>query len=256
MKGAWRTVLAWHGWQALNLRPDKRKLDNRAKFAARGYEQDIFGADPNHDLLRALQVGDSEPISPDCLMLANVKVLMPQEESAPIEVEAIKPEMRFRLPVKVDTRLFSEWAQKRDGFRLGGAREWLENMVVIARAHADERIKAQQAWYAKRPNSAGPAGFYRDLGKLALKEGQFVIQLGWGGGWDSKTLGTRLTADDKFIEGVITQYRMAKGSRKPGDPFPKSRRAAMQVRRDKENRAVEIPSVPLGWILVELRAQP
>jgi len=155
----------------------------------------------------------------------------------------------------VDTRLFSDWARRREGFRLGGAREWLENLVGIARAHAQERIKIQRDWYEKRPNGAVPAGFYRDLEKLTLGEGQFVIQLGWGGGWDGKTLGTRLTADQAFLEGIITQYHLSKGRRDFGDPFPKSRRAVMSITRNAEGEMQEKPAAPLGWVLVELKGR-
>lgn len=253
LKGALRTVLAWQGWQSLGLTPKQDKLDRRAKFAAREYEREIFGPDPNHDLLRALQVGDSAAVAPDCLMLANVKVLTSRGEGSPIEVEAVKAETRFRLPVKVDLRLFSEWARRRQGFHLGGAREWLEDLVAIARAHAAERIKAQQAWYEHRPGSERVAGFYRDLATVTLGEGQFLLQLGWGGGWDSKTLGTRLTADESFMEGIITQYRMAKGQHQRGDAFPKSRRAVMRVTHDASGQVRETPAVPMGWVLVELK---
>ncbi len=255
LKGALRTALGWHGWQALGLRPDRRLIDERRpRFAAHHYEQKIFGPEPNYDLLRALQIGDSEPLAPDCLMLANVKVLMARGEGSPIEVEAIRPETRFRLPLKVDTRLFSDWARARKDFRLGGAREWLESLAAIAHAHAQERVKTQRAWYEQRPDATLPAGFYRDLDKLALKDYQFVIQLGWGGGWDSKTFGTRLGADGKFMDWLISTFRMARGQRQPGDPFPKSRRAVMRRQSGNGDQTIETPAAPLGWVLVELKS--
>ncbi len=126
----------------------------------------------------------------------------------------------------------------------------MEDVIAIARAHSQERISRQRAWYAARPNAAAPARFYSDLEKLELKENQFVIQLGWGGGWDSKTLGSRF--DSQFMDRVIMHYKMARGRRKPGDPFPKSRRAAMNVRRAADGRVIETPGLPLGWALVEM----
>jgi CRISPR-associated protein Csm5 len=252
LKGALRTALARHGWLTMGLRPDTRKLDNRPKFAARDYEREIMGVDPNHDLLRAMQVGDSQHLSPDCLMLANIKVLTARREGSPIEVEAIRPETRFRLPVKIDTQLFSEWAGQRQGFRLGGARDWLEKLVAIMQTHAQERIRAQRAWYEKR-KAIAPASFYRDLERLSLKQNQFVVQIGWGGGWDSKTLGSVLAADAEFLEWVIAHYRMARGRRQPGAPFPASRRVAMNVQRAKDGQRIEIPGLPLGWVLVDMK---
>jgi CRISPR-associated protein Csm5 len=255
LKGALRTIISWQAWRDLKLQPDRAKLDNRPKFAARNYEREIFGGDPNHDLLRALQVSDSAPIAPDCLMLANVKVLMAGKEGSPIEVEAIRKETRFKLSAKIDPQLFSEWAGKRNNFRLGGAQSWLENLVAIGRAHAQERIRVQRDFYEKRANGAVIADFYRKMERLALKDGQFLVQLGWGGGWDSKTFGSRLTANDDFKEWLIQNYRMGKGTRQKGDPFPRSRRAAVSFARDQQGRTTEKPGAAMGWVLVEMKAR-
>ena len=97
LKGALRTSLAWYGWQARKLQPDRLMLDEkRAKFASRRYEQELFGRDPNHDLLRALQVSDSNPVGTDSLMLVNAKVITARGEGSPIEIEAIRSETAFK----------------------------------------------------------------------------------------------------------------------------------------------------------------
>jgi len=255
LKGALRTVLAWHAWKARNLQPDRRLLDERRpKFAARGLEQKLLGSDPNHDLLRALLVSDSQPVGADRLMLINAKVLTARSEGSPIEVEAVRPETVFLHAVKLDLRLFSQWAAQAEAgnFRLGGARQWLESLPALARAHALNRIQTQLQWFQNRPNSQRLATFYSDLQKLSLKANQFVIQLGWGGGWDSKTFGSRLAENPAFFEWVITNYRLARGRRQRGDLFPKSRRVAMRVIADNQGRRIETPAAPLGWVLVEM----
>src|SRR5262249_19520957 len=59
LKGALRTVLAWHGFQQRKLIFDVDNLGGNPNWAAQSIERKLFGADPNHDLLRALQVADS-----------------------------------------------------------------------------------------------------------------------------------------------------------------------------------------------------
>ncbi len=253
LKGALRTALAWHGWAALGLRPDQRLIE-RGKFAARTLEKKIFGPEPNYDLLRALQVGDSEALAPDCLMLVNVGVWPAGRRSIPVEVEAVRRETRFRLPIKFDWQLFSDWARaNRRDFRLGGAREWLESLVAQVRAHQAERIRTLRQWHEARASGAEIVTFYRDLERLALKDQQFVVQLGWGGGWDSKTFGSRLSADAGFMEWLIREYRLSRArQRQSGNPFPATRRAAMRRQSGPGGQAQETPALPLGWVLVEL----
>ncbi len=119
-KGALRTALAWHGFSALKMQPDQRQLVSRSpKWAAQRIEQEIFGKNPNHDLLRALHVGDSAALSAAQLMLVNAQVLTLGDSSAPIELEALRSETVFRLRVKLDEALFSDWAHKR-GLHLRG----------------------------------------------------------------------------------------------------------------------------------------
>src|SRR5690606_18415556 len=74
LKGALRTVLAWSIWRERKLQPDARQLQRRRAWAASSYEKAIFGRSPNHDLLRALQVSDSQPLDAAALMIANVRV--------------------------------------------------------------------------------------------------------------------------------------------------------------------------------------
>lgn len=256
-KGALRTALAWQGWQEKGLKPERTKIDERRpKFAARDYERALFGNDPNHDLFRALLVGDSDPLGVDSLMLVNVRVLTSKGvgKDIPVEVEAIRPETKFILPMKIDTRLFSDWAHQRKDFRLGGREEWLMNLASLARAHALDRIRKQQAWFKKREGASLVADFYARLEKSSFSENQFLVQLGWGGGWDSKTFGSRLQEDVKFFDWLATQPKLgllhgkARENRRPGAPFPSTRRVAMKRGADKE----ETPAVPLGWVLVEL----
>ena len=253
LKGALRTALAWHGWEALGLRPQKSNLGRSAKWAGQQYERDIFGRDPNHDLMRALQVGDSSPGAADSLMLVNAKVITRGGEGSPIEVEAVRPDTAFRLTVKLDEALFTPWAEQR-GVRFGDRADWLRGLVDIVRAHTADRIRREAAWFVQRRGAEQARDLYGQLSRARPPKGGFLLQLGWGGGWGSKTLGSRLSQNEDFLEGIIKDYRMARGKqRHPGDPFPKSRRTAVSLVRSKDGRSGETISLPLGWVLVEMK---
>lgn len=249
LKGALRTALAWHAWEALRLRPDAGRLGNKRQWAAQEYEKAIFGNDPNHDLLRALHVSDSRPVGPDALMLVNARVLHRGGRMAsPIELEAIKKDISFEMTLKLDLALFSDWARQR-GLNLRGE-EWLKTLPAIVQRHAQERIRREKEWFAQ----VSPGfSFYNELSQARLGSGMFLLQLGWGTGWEDKTFGSRLQADPRFMETIIRRYNLARGRRQEGAPFPKTRRVMVSTVRDHQGRTSEKRVEPLGWVLVEMK---
>jgi CRISPR-associated protein Csm5 len=251
LKGALRTALAWHAWGQRQLTPDVARLGRRREWAAQDYERTLLGPDPNHDLLRALQVADSRPLGADRLMLLNARVVgRGGKLAAPIELEAIRPDTVFEMRLKIDRALFSDWA-RRNGLELPGA-EWLDRLPELAKAHAGPRIAQESAWFGAIPGARRLQDFYMQLGKARLGKNGFLVQLGWGAGWQSKTLGTHLQASQPFMERIIDDYRLARGERKAGDPFPKSRRVAVSFARDERGGTAETAASPLGWVLVEM----
>ncbi len=252
LKGALRTALAWVAWGQRGLKPEPGRLGRRREWAAQEYEHMIFGPDPNHDLLRALQVSDSQPVETDRLMLVNARVLNRTGTlGSPIELEAIRPDTVFELRLKLDLALFDAWAKQR-GLNLRGV-EWLRDLPGVIRAHTRQRIKQEAAWF--RPVGVGVRlrDFYeKQLGAARLGANHALLQLGWGAGWESKTFGSHLQQDRAFLERVIRDYRLARGRRQPGDPFPKSRRVVVAVVQDSQGQRREFPAYPLGWVLVEM----
>jgi len=246
LKGALRTALAWVGWGELGLRPDRRELVPNPRFAARNYERRILGRDPNHDLLRALHVGDSAPVEAENLILVNAQVLHQSGAlGSPIELEAIRPETAFRLPLKIDLALFSAWAGRN---RLQHA-NWLRDLPAVVRRHTAQRLDQEVSWFGPVGNARLIADLYRQLKSVRLPNRAFLLQVGWGTGWDDKTFGSHLREDEAFMEGILAPrrsggYGIARGNRRPGDPFPKSRRVLV----DAGGR----PQSPLGWVVVEM----
>jgi CRISPR-associated protein Csm5 len=206
----------------------------------------VLGRDPNHDLLRALHVADSDPLVPGkSLSIENAQVLTGGKPGSPIEVEALRPEIRLRSSIKLDLSLFTPQAERK--LHLGDRHGWLENLMGVCRARVTPILVAEQKWFAQHCPGAPIVGFYAQLHELVsdMRDERCLLQVGWGGGWLNKTVGSRL--DDRQREDVIRRYRLARGRRQRGDPFPKSRRVVLNV----QGR----PVAPLGWLLIEMKPE-
>jgi len=254
LKGALRTLVGWQAWKDMEMSPDASRLKDNPKFAASNLEAEIFGRNPNNDSLRALQVSDSEPVGTEHLMLLNARVLNPGGKlSAPVVMEAVRPDVTFCASLKLDSALFSGWA-RRYGLQLNHE-SLLTKLPEIASAHAREQIEQELDWLGPVRGTGNLRSAYETFRKATLEPGQFLLRLGWGTGWDDKTFGDNLKDDDDFMEYIIHHYRMSKGKREAGDLFPRSRRAAVSITRGADGGLVETPATPLGWVLVEMKAR-
>lgn len=251
LKGALRTALAWYAWKASGMRPEVRDLGRSAKWAAQEYEHQLFGQNPNHDLLRVLHVGDSEPLEPARLMIVNARVLNRAGGlGSPIELEALKPDTPISLKIKLDRVLFSDWA-RHGGLDLQGSGA-LGRLAQVVQAHSAEQIRREVAWFEKIPGATRVLQFYQQLAQARLGSTRCLVRLGWGTGWEGKTFGSRLQEDPQFMERIIQDFRLARGRRQPGDPFPKSRRVAVAFARAQNGQVTETAATPFGWALMEM----
>lgn len=251
-KGALRTALAWNFWQNEDLQPEMSKIGRRRQWAGQRYEQENFGRDPNRDFLRALHVSDSAPVDPDRLLILNARVINRRGGlAAPIEMEAIAPDTQFHLTLKVDDALFSEWAIH-NRLHLDIA-SLLTDLSGAVQNHSLTLARQERTWFAAINSAKQVAGFYQQIANARLSANRFLISLGWGTGWASKTFGPHLQQHPDFMERIVRDFRLARGRRQRGDPFPKSRRVVVQISRDRQGRPVERPATPFGWCLVEMK---
>lgn len=257
IKGALRTILAWKIAQLTKLDPARMELDRKREWAARNVERKLLvdpnarrGHEPNYDLLRSLQVSDSLPLPASCLTLINVTVLnRGGTAGAPIELEAIKPDTTFTLTIKVDTALFSQWA-RRMGLNLPHT-DLLTKLPEVINERARIQVNQEFDWYQKINGAQRVAEFYQQLQQAQLGSNRALIQVGWGAGWHNKTLDNVLTINARFMDTIIRDYRMSRGNRHSGDPFPKSRRVVILTQKQPDGRTFATPVRPMGWLLVE-----
>ncbi|HWQ12521.1 MAG TPA: type III-A CRISPR-associated RAMP protein Csm5 [Roseiflexaceae bacterium] len=247
LKGAIRTALVEAALLARNTPLDPRRLGDRDKYAAQELERDVAGRGerpsqaPNYDLFRTLRVADSAPGERTWLSLSNVAVWPAGERGIPLDVETVAAGHPFTTTLTIDDYLFSQHAAQ-----LGFApkRPLIEGLAATCREHARARITAERAFFDRRPEAALVAAFYADLERrlVACGEGSFLLQLGWGAGWRSKTV-ARVLERGELLASVVRRYRLDRG-RGRGDVFPATRHLVVEQRR---------PVSPLGWVRVDIQ---
>ena len=139
------------------------------------------------------------------------------------------------------------------------ADNWLMVEVAALCRAAALNLIGQEIEFYQEYRHADVAGWYETLrdGLKGMRGQQFVLPIGWGSGYDAKTV-TDLLGDEVFGY-VASQYRNTKGLGHPGNSAasewlgpalsPKSRK--LVVRRDAQGKEV---LVPVGWVAVNLKS--
>jgi len=255
LKGALRTALLAHlaGSKVLAGKSFGEKF---AKSAAQPFEQAGFRPkqdSANYDLLRALQLADSKaiPAQSNTLLLQHVRVIADDTASIPIAVEAIPRGVTFESQLRLDGYLLREKAAE---LGWAGKGELLEQLPALTNQWADRQIERDQK-LAKQMGWAAAEKIYSAMLKRSRTSDVFLLQLGWGTGWESTTIGTYLpeeqvrAAREWFELGKPPQW---KGPWRPNfdKPFPKGHR--LTVRENKNSAPAQ---EPLGWVVVEMKVQ-
>ncbi len=232
----------------------------RREQPARRIEALAFGKDPNHDLLRALQVSDTTPLDSDALEIglawtvtlnANDKLVQKVENRREYKnfVEHIQAGKRLTFTLKTDELLFREREKKRLGFTDLHVKTLLD-IAEVCRAETAAQIDWEQAFY-ENYDVPEIANFYDRLiaANNKLPEGTFFLQIGWGTGYNANTVTSLFTADENADENLSMdlreRFRLGESRSRRGDydprEFPKTRRILYRG---------ENPVAPLGWVKI------
>ncbi len=248
LKGAIRTALAWTGWDEVKPHLDRSAVGRGRSWAGQPLERKLFGRNPNHDLLRALHVSDlhGPKKAGERITLVNAQVLTRRSAGSPIELEAVAGDAEFRGTITVDETLFSPQAENKLHF--GSRQHWLKELPARVQRHSAARIADLEKWYEQAENASAVARFYGKLTGINLPPDSALLQLGWGSGWDGKTFWTHLQRDAEMFETLVRDFKLHRPqrgapARKPGDPFPRSRRTAMIKGK---------AAAPFGWCLLTM----
>jgi CRISPR-associated protein Csm5 len=256
LKGALRTALLYTLFSQKDLKFSMSGVGDTAKTAAQNYEHRLMvvagkGGNefPYYDLGRLFHVGDSTPDNDRRMELANVRVFKGDKGQSPIELEALKRDVTLIAHLTIDIGLINN-----ANHQYGEILKWDDDQ----KSTVDDFVERIQFWTKKRfkreKAKHARSGLWKNsfdqLENMAnsLAPDEFMLQLGWGGGWTSKTLGHNLSSQEgEFARLVNTKkYNMLrKGKFEVGDPYPKTRRVVV-------NHQSGNPLYELGWIKVKV----
>ena len=266
IKGAIRTALLWDligdssqepfKYSVDYLKEQLRRKPNRS-WAGQRIERRVLGADPNRDLMRAVQVSDTAPIPIQALEMGLAWTVTLNQDDELVQkkegnreyktfVEQIRADQTFDFSIKIDRSLFGQREKRELGYSDQQERVICEELAdvcnFVAKGLADEEAKFYD--YYRLPELAN---FYQSLSNRIgnLPNGAFVLPIGWGTGYRAKTVTELLTGDDDDLMMELRRhYRLGESRSRRGyydDEFPKTRR----VLYDRQ-----IPKSPLGWVQI------
>jgi CRISPR-associated protein Csm5 len=249
LKGALRTALL----RALTDKRVFRRSDfgqaggaREAKQAAQSLEHGLLGSTPNRDVLRALRIGDSAPVSTAALTLQRVQMV----PNLQIDVEALGRGTRLTGSLAIDTWLLEQRGQRGLDWsdqlaqriqRIGQVTQFvaLRRLRHEWQYHAGRRDQHAAIFYGKRFEEANSGAWPRN---------EFLVQVGFAAGWRAKTVLGGLADDDPLLERIVHDFSLDRGGGRgrgytQGEPFPKARHLAWVGGN---------PALPLGWLRVRM----
>jgi CRISPR-associated protein Csm5 len=259
LKGAIRTALAWGMLDQREGPVRSRELGRNPRFADDPLEAEFFGhrrrrkdrVDPNRDLLRAMHVSDSEGV-PLQNNLELTQVVLYSLSGPPAEarleskgeawrffVETLRSGARLEFVLRLDEFLLKPSTAHHWG--AAGKQDWVRRWMAHCNAFSRVVIAHERTFYAEHGLPRVKA-FYDRLAHqadAADSARECLLQMAWGTGWVSKTMGAAL--EDTTLAEIRQRYRL--GRRRDYPIFPKSRRIV-----ERGN----VAEVPLGWVWVRL----
>ncbi len=272
IKGALRTALLSHLIDEddtlfqnnlehlVNLSKQRARGNPRKETPANKIEQDAFGKDPNHDLLRALQVSDTEPIDNNALEIGMAWTITLDRSNKLVQkidngqeyknfVQQIQPKQTLTFTLKIDELLFREREKIRLDFN-DQQQKILIDMAEVCRSEANALMESEQDFfdYYKFPNIPGVYDELIDQ-NTTLPEGAFFLQIGWGTGYRANTVTSSFTefeeAPEELLLNLQKRFRLGESRGKRGQydsrEFPKTRRILYRGHN---------PIAPLGWVKI------
>ena len=269
IKGAIRTALLWgfiddgdptaqqaFDYSINHLKGQLGQRSNRS-WVGQPIERRVLGEDPNHDLMRAVQVSDTAPIPITALEMGVAwtvtlnhagELVQKREGNREYKTfaEQIRADQTFDFSIKIDRTLFGNREKQELGYSDRQEQVVCEKLADVCNFMTKELAKDEARFYDYY-GLPELANFYESLSNQIenLRDGAFVLQIGWGTGYLPKTVTRLLTdGDNDLMMKLRRHYRLGRSRSQRDyydDEFPKTRR----VLYDHQN-----PKSPLGWVQI------
>ena len=266
IKGAIRTALLWDligdsnqeafKYSVNYLNEQLHQKPNRS-WAGQEIERRVLGKDPNHDLMRSVQVSDTAPIPIQALEMGLAWTVTLNQDGELIQkkegnreyktfVEQIRAEQTFDFSIKIDKSLFGRREKRELEYSNQQERVVCEELAAVCNFVAKGLADTEAGFYDyyKLPELTN---FYESLSNQidSLSAGGFILPIGWGTGYRAKTVTELLTGGDKGLMMKLRRhYRLGESRSQKGyydDEFPKTRRVLYDQQRPKSS---------LGWVQI------
>ena len=232
----------------------------RREQPARQIESLAFGRDPNRDLLRALQVSDTEPLNSDTLEIGMAWTVTLNQNNQLVQkvegnreyknfVQQFQSNQHLTFTLKIDDLLFRE--REKDRLSFSDLQEnVLHDIAEVCRSATHDLMNSEREFFEKYSLSE-MANLYDRLIQLNtnLPEGAFLLQIGWGTGYRANTVASLFTEDPEAREelqiDLRERFRLGESRSERGQyderEFPKTRRILYRGQN---------PIAPFGWVKI------
>jgi CRISPR-associated protein Csm5 len=250
----------FYGTEGVGRRVDNHVLRDvlRGRRASRRGARHQRRSVDNHvlrDVLRGLHIADSAPssVGPELLTVQVFPASSKGRGAITVDIEALPAGVDLRAALHLERYMFdAEEARCVLKFKQWPQRLQPEALAKACRERAAALIAGERKFFS---STRAPEidRVYADLEQrlASLDARSFLLAVGWGAGWRSKTLDDRLSATPERaaeFAHAVKQYnlknnRTKSGRFSPGDLFPATRKLVYSGGR---------PRQPLGWLQVTI----
>lgn len=234
IKGAIRTAILWSALQDKDIFKYCDKLYNsrvNPKTACKNLEQEIFGKNAHEDILRMLRISDSKQLDINNLEVNEIKIIG-NLESIPTYIENLKAGITTDFGLWIDEKFLSIDKNKYLN---------IKNILKVCNEFSMSVVEKQSIYNDFEDVTKK---FFKEDLKNSIKnckENEAIFNIGWGGGWYSKTIGLKI---EKYRGWNDLRKNRLKLGKIPGKKmfvfdFPKTRR-------------VTLDELPLGWVKIRV----
>lgn len=225
----------------------KKKVSKLSKIKREHVDDEIeklvFGADPTKDLLKALQVSDTNAVAVKNLKVEEVQTLTTTPRGHNWKhfftyVEALKRGTKLDLAMKTDEFLLEGDAARELDFE--SKQELVREIPKICNEFADDLIKNELIFFEQYniPRELDKVLEFYEKVRERMEENSFLLHLAWGSGWHGMTVGRLL--ESNLLRDLRRKFRLGKAG---VTEFPKTRRLVFEERK---------PKYPLGWVKIKI----
>lgn len=160
-------------------------------------ERYIFGGKSGYNSLRALQISDTVSVPSSSLQISEIRVMSANLKKGlswkkfKLYIETIKPsengEKKLEGTIKIDNYLLQDIPVMKEKLGYSEQKDVIKNFSHLCKKHSNERIKKEIKFF-NDCDLKEIANWYKKLEDLKLEENQFLLQIGWGTGFESKTV--------------------------------------------------------------------